>query len=515
MNRSDGVVLAGTAPSLVARLRRIRRLKRWLLWPVLGLALLALLGGGLWYLQAAAIGPWGRAVQRFYSRITLQSFVPLLRADQRILILAPHPDDEILGAGGLISRQIAQGAQVQVVLVTNGDGYRYAITGHFLHLQVPPADYRRLAYRRQQETLAALGTLGLDSSSVIFLGYPDRGVARMWTDYWEVPYRSPFTRATASPYDNSYTPEAPFTGQALLHDLSEILDRFQPTQLYLPHPNDIHPDHWATYCFAMLALEMARLRGESWALAAHTLGYLVHRGELEWPRPRGYHPELSLYPPPAMAALGDGWAEYPLVREEVELKRRAILQYRSLLPTQRGFLLAFARRNELFIELAPLAAPRVTPGSIKVDGRAADWLGVAPLLRDPINDALTRTFTRGGDIQALYVALDDGRLAMRLAVDGGLLPGTRYQLRLFALRRDLDGQVRLERHWWGPVGGSTAAEMVINGRVVEWKASLEALGYPEVVILSWEARGPTPITERTAWATLVLPDMAVIAPPAD
>src|SRR5512143_3590489 len=40
----------------------------------------------------------------------------------RLMVFAPHPDDETLGAGGLIQRVLATGGKVRVVFVTNGDG---------------------------------------------------------------------------------------------------------------------------------------------------------------------------------------------------------------------------------------------------------------------------------------------------------------------------------------------------------------------------------------------------------
>ncbi len=41
---------------------------------------------------------------------------------ERILIFAPHPDDELLGNGGLIQDAKNRGDEVIVVLMTNGDG---------------------------------------------------------------------------------------------------------------------------------------------------------------------------------------------------------------------------------------------------------------------------------------------------------------------------------------------------------------------------------------------------------
>lgn len=44
-----------------------------------------------------------------------------LPCDRKILVLAPHPDDEVFGCGGAIALHLAAGAEVQVVLATAGD----------------------------------------------------------------------------------------------------------------------------------------------------------------------------------------------------------------------------------------------------------------------------------------------------------------------------------------------------------------------------------------------------------
>src|SRR5438128_691732 len=41
----------------------------------------------------------------------------------RLLVIAPHPDDDVLGAGGLIRRVVKAGGSVHVVWTTSGDGF--------------------------------------------------------------------------------------------------------------------------------------------------------------------------------------------------------------------------------------------------------------------------------------------------------------------------------------------------------------------------------------------------------
>src|SRR3954451_20581648 len=49
------------------------------------------------------------------------TLVPPAHAD--VLVVAPHPDDDVLGAGGVIQQALAIGKSVVVVFMTNGDGY--------------------------------------------------------------------------------------------------------------------------------------------------------------------------------------------------------------------------------------------------------------------------------------------------------------------------------------------------------------------------------------------------------
>ncbi len=80
------------------------------------------------------------------------------------LILAPHPDDESLGCGGLIAQSCAQGQPPLVVMLTDGAGSHPGSRSH------PPERLRAL---REAETKAATAGLGLPDSRLVFLGLPD------------------------------------------------------------------------------------------------------------------------------------------------------------------------------------------------------------------------------------------------------------------------------------------------------------------------------------------------------
>jgi LmbE family N-acetylglucosaminyl deacetylase len=81
----------------------------------------------------------------------------------RLLVLAAHPDDETLGAAGLIAAAAANGAHVRVVVATDGEGS---------HPRSPTHRPGQLAELRRAEVRAALAAL--DPSIIpVFLGLPD------------------------------------------------------------------------------------------------------------------------------------------------------------------------------------------------------------------------------------------------------------------------------------------------------------------------------------------------------
>jgi len=257
---------------------------------------------------------------------------------ERVLVLSPHPDDEVLGPGGAIVQFLAQGHQVLVVYLTSGDANTAAKRFFTWNPLNRPEDYQALGYRRMKEAGEATRILGIPWNHLLFLGYPDRGLYALWTTNWEKTYRSPYTKMDHPFYRNSFNPAAHYTGQDLLGDLCRILETYQPTIIYCPHPEDAHPDHRATAYF--LAAALAKV-----SISPEIRYYLVH-GE-RWPTPLRLVPDAELSAPSYLVDRWD-WHSLELDEETVERKLEALRAYSSQRVTNGRFLAAFVRQNELY-----------------------------------------------------------------------------------------------------------------------------------------------------------------------
>ncbi len=85
-----------------------------------------------------------------------------------VLIVAPHADDETIGAYVLMARTRRRGVAVRVLVVTDG---------HASHPASRRWPRRRLVRERQRETRRAVRRIGVCAGSIRFLGLPDGGLA--------------------------------------------------------------------------------------------------------------------------------------------------------------------------------------------------------------------------------------------------------------------------------------------------------------------------------------------------
>ncbi|AUW94271.1 hypothetical protein BXT84_10250 [Sulfobacillus thermotolerans] len=272
---------------------------------------------------------------------------------RRVLVMAPHPDDEALGAGGFIHQAVRQGYDVYVVLMTSGDGFVQDAERYYLSLTVTSEEYIHLGYERQIEAQKAMAALGVPKERVIFLGFPDGGLDHLFLHYDAAAlFVSPTTGCSRVPYIESPTYGTPYTGAELLNAIIRLFTEIQPDWVVTPLMLDQHPDHWATSAFGSLALMACRAQGLSWAEHTVHLGYLVHWNG--WPLPLAYRPEMRQEVPPALTTYpGLRWEEFGYDAPTVEAKRVSLLSYESQVELIKPFLLAFARKTEVFGRVTP------------------------------------------------------------------------------------------------------------------------------------------------------------------
>lgn len=119
-------------------------------------------------------------------------------AQTRLLVIAPHADDEILGCGGYMSKVVQEGGEVHVVVASVSDI-------HFLHLdKIVTAEQRRVELKN------ALDVLGVQSHEVLSEGYE----SKLET----------------------------YPSGEMVQKLDHIQEDFQPTVILLPLPS-FHQDH--------------------------------------------------------------------------------------------------------------------------------------------------------------------------------------------------------------------------------------------------------------------------------
>lgn len=315
-----------------------------------------------------------------------------------LLVVAPHCDDEVFGAGGFMYEAVKRKAKVYVVVMTNGDAFRLLLRR--------PSRALDLGIRRQRETLEALGVLGIPKEHVFFLGYPDRGLEPLFHEHWspDVPYLSRFTRMEFTPAA-SFRPGSPYCGVNVAFDLEEILRAVRPTIVLTSSPFDTHPDHRAAYNFTMYALE--RLRYEDpFFENTRVFWYLVHWSL--WPHGSMTGAGVKLLPPRELCVPTIRWQYYFLAKDAIFAKAQAVRKYRS--QSAGGYPLSFVRANELFVEARRVKIPTLAE-SITVDGVEEDWKGPSVSLAFPE----VRVRRNGGkNSPSLTLAKDDEYLYLFL-----------------------------------------------------------------------------------------------------
>lgn len=138
-----------------------------------------------------------------------------------LLVIAPHPDDEVLGAGGMILAALEHGQSVHILYLTDGE----AAGGH------PDPD--RVRAERSRITNAVMGSLGIPTNQIHRFSLPDGAVPREGTEEFA----------------------------SVVHRLANLVDAIRPDRVLATHSLDYWPyDHVACAELAKAAVALAQHR---------------------------------------------------------------------------------------------------------------------------------------------------------------------------------------------------------------------------------------------------------------
>jgi len=185
--------------------------------------------------------------------------VPAFTSRSRLLLFAPHPDDESLGCSILLQRAVRARAMIRVVYVTDGDDNPWPQRVLECKWRLNGTDRRRWGRLRRKEALAALRVLGMNGSAARFLGLPDQKLTAMLT----------------GDSKSLREPRSLRGCQSALERFVAIIADWGPTDLFVPSIFDTHPDHSA------LAVMLRFVLSESFSDAMETgqmtvWSYVVH-----------------------------------------------------------------------------------------------------------------------------------------------------------------------------------------------------------------------------------------------
>jgi len=240
-----------------------------------------------------------------------------LCAGRRLVVLAPHPDDETFGCGAVLARARAAGSPVTVVVATDG---RHSTVSTVLSPE-------QLAAVRVAELRAACQALGVPDCDLVQLGFED----------------------------GTLTARLP----ALVDRLTGLVERLRPEVVLLPCAQDDHPDHRAMHLAGLQAVRTLPRPPE-------VLGYPVWTwAQAPWFGAAGWRRRLPLLVWSVRQVAAGRWVRVASA-EHLDAKRAALLAYTSQTTNLTGeaswshlpaeFCALFLQPAELFQPVRPRRA---------------------------------------------------------------------------------------------------------------------------------------------------------------
>ncbi|MHB1078972.1 MAG: PIG-L deacetylase family protein [Prosthecobacter sp.] len=214
----------------------------------------------------------------FAAALAWSSPLPAQTAPLDVLVIAPHPDDEVIGCAGVMLQALEQHKHVGVVVITSGDGYPALAAAAVKKDRdlLTAADFISAGALRQQHSVRALARLGVLKDGLIFLGYPDSGLEKIYTMDGSTPFRQMFTQksatygVTAPDYHSTvHGQPAPYLKANVVADIAEIIRNRHPREIYVTHETDTHGDHRTAFLFVRDAIRASAYRGDFFTYVVH------------------------------------------------------------------------------------------------------------------------------------------------------------------------------------------------------------------------------------------------------
>ena len=420
----------------------------------------------------------------------------------RLLILASHPDDEILGCGGIIQKAVEMKLPLRIIFLTYGDYNGWSFLVYQKHLVLMPGAVRQMGLIRHDEALMAAEIMGLSQDQMTFLGYPDYGTLNIWYSHWgdRPPFQSALTRVKRVPYTNALRFGAGYKGEEILRDIKTVLLGFRPTKIFVTHPADHHPDHRAFYLFTRVALW--DLQGE---MRPAVYPYLIHYKR--WPSPLGKQDGELLEPP---AALQDQipWRSYSLSPGQRERKRLALQAHGTQYDSSARYLLSFVRANELFGDF-PEISLREEASTATLSPRDKEQIQKSP---EHLTDE-ERAFFVGAEWR--YAQLEADKLLLSIDLSRPLAKEVGVSFYIFGYRSDRPfeqmpklhvkvGLFRTEVFHQNQRLPPKLVQVIRGPKQIILTVPLEIVGYPDKVLTSAQTYLGEVALDWVSWRILQL-----------
>jgi LmbE family N-acetylglucosaminyl deacetylase len=190
------------------------------------------------------IGEWAGALALCAA---LAGAGPAAAQGKSVLVIAAHPDDEVLLAAGRTRLSVLGGDRIKVVVVTNGDSGGTAA-----------------GLAREGQSVTSAGVLGLTEQDVVFMGFPDGSMRTIHDAASDTTLVTSAAGQTAT-YGNRGMGGEPYhqllwgvpgryDRATVRSDFQNLIAEFQPDEIYTHSDFEDHPDHQAVALFVAEAL---------------------------------------------------------------------------------------------------------------------------------------------------------------------------------------------------------------------------------------------------------------------